>query len=57
MDKEERCETCKFWVEELEVCRRYPKVVLPKEDEYTYYDWGYPEAEPEDWCGEFKERG
>lgn len=50
---EERCETCKFWLDqELEdsgICRRYPPSGSASVDRH-----GWPTTHPHAWCGEYR---
>jgi hypothetical protein len=37
-------------------CRRYPPTWAPSEEHPDGFAEGWPGADEEDWCGEFKER-
>ncbi len=65
-DRQERCETCRFWEEGIAdavawgTCKRFP----PQKIEFTVFDEGgcvhegrWPDTEKDSWCGEWKGKG
>jgi hypothetical protein len=50
MSKNQRCENCVYWKDEL-YCQRYPPVIVKLAGEGTSL---FPETFPEWWCGEHK---
>lgn len=54
---EKQCHTCKFWQKRPDAddvmghCHRYPAV------KHWFWGWVFPEMSPNEWCGEYQERG
>lgn len=50
--QESVCANCKFCAadkEDVGRCHRYPPVMVPEGDQYSF---DYPAVNPDDWCGE-----
>lgn len=64
MNDEERCETCKYWVHSdcdliYGECHRLPPLreqTLRATEGGVLHVGTWPSTDPNDWCGEWKER-
>lgn len=45
-----KCANCAHYQAETATCHRNPPVPMLTEEGVF---WGFPEADPDDWCGEF----
>ena len=58
---DERCRTCRFWMEWSAIsgsCRRVAPAPVVKRSRYESQDGDlvWPRTDAEDWCGEWQER-